>query len=130
MLVSILVAPYCWIYDQGLVIPALLQAAFLTRSRNLLIALAFLSALVEILFYSNPSFSYATVVWAYWTAPAWLAWYLLASSPSTTWGAVWSALTTRKHFQPEHSLIVASVESGVSEKEPGADAKEKNLLGN
>lgn len=83
MLVSILMAPYCWIYDQGLVIPALLQAAFLTRSRNLLIMLAFLSALVEILFYGNPSFPYASVIWAYWTAPAWLAWYLFASARST-----------------------------------------------
>jgi hypothetical protein len=48
MIVSVLVAPYSWIYDQGLVIPALLRGAFLARSRNLLIALAFLSALVEI----------------------------------------------------------------------------------
>lgn len=82
MLVSILVAPYAWIYDQGLVIPALLQAAFLTRSRNLLITLAFLSAFVEILFVFNASSQYSTAIWTYWTAPAWLIWYLAATVPS------------------------------------------------
>jgi hypothetical protein len=79
MLVSILAAPYSWIYDQGLVIPALLQGAFLTRRRSLLIALALLSALVEIvLFYSywQPT---AMPLWTYWAAPAWLVWYLLAT---------------------------------------------------
>ncbi len=79
MLVSILVAPYSWIYDQGLVIPALLQGAFLTRSRNLLIALAFLSALVEIALFRSLSHSKDLVYWTYWSAPAWLAWYLVAS---------------------------------------------------
>jgi hypothetical protein len=85
MLVSILVAPYCWIYDQGLVIPALLQGAFLTRYRNLLIALAFLSALVEIALFRSLSHPTAMALWTYWTAPAWLTWYLIARAPSTSW---------------------------------------------
>jgi len=79
MLVSILVAPYSWIYDQGLVIPALLQGAFLARSRSFLIALAFLSALVEIALLRSISHPTAMALWTYWTAPAWLVWYLLAS---------------------------------------------------
>jgi hypothetical protein len=79
MLVSILVAPYSWIYDQGLVIPALLQGAFLTRSRNLLIALAFMSALVEIALFRSLTHPNDIVFWTYWTAPAWLVWYLIAS---------------------------------------------------
>ncbi|MGO9316373.1 MAG: glycosyltransferase 87 family protein [Terracidiphilus sp.] len=79
MLVSILVAPYSWIYDQGLVIPALLQGAFLTRSRNLLLALAFLSALVEIALFRSIKQPTAMALWTYWTAPAWLVWHLCAS---------------------------------------------------
>ena len=78
MLVSLLVAPYSWIYDQGMVIPALLQGAYLTRSRNLLIALAFLSALVEIVIFRGLTYPKTMHLWMYWTAPAWLAWYLVA----------------------------------------------------
>jgi ABC-type cobalamin transport system permease subunit len=85
MLVSILVAPYSWIYDQGLVIPALLQGAFLTRSRNLLIALAFLSALVEMALLRSFSHPTAMALWTYWTAPAWLVWYGIARTPSARW---------------------------------------------
>ena len=79
MLVSILTAPYTFIYDQGLVIPALLRGAFLTRSRNLLIALAVLSALGEIALYRSFSHPPDLYLWTYWTAPAWLVWYLCAS---------------------------------------------------
>jgi hypothetical protein len=78
MLVSILTAPYALIYDQGLVMPALLRGAFLTRSRNLLIALAFLSALVEIALYRSLSHPPELFLWTYWTAPAWLIWYIVA----------------------------------------------------
>jgi hypothetical protein len=78
MLVSILAAPYAWIYDQGLVIPALLQAAFVARFRSLLIALAFLSALVEIALFRSFSHPTALFFGTYWTAPGWLVWYLCA----------------------------------------------------
>jgi hypothetical protein len=78
MLVSILAAPYAWIYDQGLVIPALLQAAFVARFRSLLIALAFLSALIEIALMRSFSHPTALFFWTYWTAPGWLVWYLCA----------------------------------------------------
>jgi hypothetical protein len=80
LLVSLLVAPYSWVYDQGIVIPALLQGAFLTRSRNLLIALAFLSAMVEVAIFRSFSHPRDLYLWNYWTAPAWLAWYLLAAA--------------------------------------------------
>ncbi len=79
MIVSVLVAPYSWIYDQGLVIPALLRGAFLARSRNLLIALAFLSALVEIALLRSIKYPTAMALWTYWSAPAWLVWYLFAN---------------------------------------------------
>jgi hypothetical protein len=80
MLVSILAAPYVWLYDQVLVIPALLQGAYLTRSRNMLAALALLSALVELALFGNIVKAGALYLWTIWTAPAWLAWYLFAGA--------------------------------------------------
>ena len=47
MVVSIFPASHCFIYDQGLVIPGLLQGAYLTRSRTLLVILALSSIVVE-----------------------------------------------------------------------------------
>lgn len=75
VLVSLLVAPYCWIYDQSLALPALLYGACRTALRPLLAALAVCYILIEIQpFYAanlaSPLFL--------WPAPAWLAWYLLA----------------------------------------------------
>ena len=48
MLVSVLVAPYTWLMDQAILIPALLHAAYLTRSRSLVAILALASAVIEI----------------------------------------------------------------------------------
>jgi hypothetical protein len=75
MLVSLLAAPYCWFYDQCLAIPALLQGAYATRSSNLLavLALAVLAMDVEVCAVRVFSPFYL------WTAPAWLAWYLMAN---------------------------------------------------
>jgi hypothetical protein len=47
MVVSIFATPCCLIYDLGLLIPGLLQDAYLTRSRTLLVILAFLSIVME-----------------------------------------------------------------------------------
>jgi hypothetical protein len=47
MVVSIFATPCCLIYDLGLLIPRLLQDAYLTRSRTLLVILAFLSIVME-----------------------------------------------------------------------------------
>jgi hypothetical protein len=76
MLVSILVAPYSWIFDQVLAIPALLQGAYWCRSRDLLFALALASAAIEIAFLGDYWATSALYRWTLWTAPAWLAWYL------------------------------------------------------
>jgi hypothetical protein len=78
MLVSLLAAPYCWLYDQCLAIPALLEGAYATRSRNLLtvLALAILVMDIELCAVKITSPLYL------WTAPAWLVWYLLASGRS------------------------------------------------
>jgi hypothetical protein len=76
MLVSILVAPYCWIIDESLAIPALLQGAYLTRFRPMLAVLALASVVIEAELMSGCKLFSDSYVW---TAPAWLAWYLYAT---------------------------------------------------
>lgn len=75
MLISLLTAPYSWVYDDCLAIPSLLQGAYSTRSRFLLTVLAFASVAMsaELLFGITIPTSFFL-----WTAPAWLAWYLCA----------------------------------------------------
>jgi hypothetical protein len=75
MLVSIVAAPYCFLYDQGLAIPALLDGAYRTRSRALLAILAYISILIDVELCGVK----ITSALYLWTAPVWLAWYLLAS---------------------------------------------------
>ncbi len=74
MLVSLVAAPYCWFYDQCLAIPALLEGAYATRSRNLIavLALAILVMDIQICVVQVISPLYL------WPAPAWLVWYLCA----------------------------------------------------
>ena len=75
MLVSLILAPYYWVYDDTLAVPALLRGAFLTRFRPLLVVLAFASLLIqgELLCGIRMSTAYYL-----WTAPVWLVWYLCA----------------------------------------------------
>jgi hypothetical protein len=79
MLVSILTAPYCWIFDQVVAIPALLHGAYTTRSRSALALLAGASLLLEIGLVCGIELPSAFYLW---TAPAWLAWYLFATASS------------------------------------------------
>ena len=79
ILVSILVAPYAWLYDQALAVPALMQGVYIARSRALLITLALLTVLVEVALMAiiwKPATLYT---WTLWSAPAWVIWYLLAT---------------------------------------------------
>jgi hypothetical protein len=71
---SLVVAPYCWIYDQSLALPALLWGASRTRKRWLLAWLAVASIVLEAqLFRSLP----LTSPWYWWPAPLWLVWTLV-----------------------------------------------------
>lgn len=79
MLVSLLVAPYSWIYDACVAIPALLYGAYTTRSRSVLMGLALLSASIEFTLLAGAWKSAAIFRWTLWSAPAWLGWYLIAS---------------------------------------------------
>lgn len=76
LLVSLFAAPYCWLYDQCLAIPALIHAGYVTRSRALITAFALL------IFAADAELCFIRVFspWWLWTAPAWLAWYLFASA--------------------------------------------------
>jgi len=75
MLVSLFVAPFGWIFDQTLAIPALLYAVSRNPSQVLLGALACLYMLVEVQIVSPFGLHSAAYLWP---APAWLVWYLLA----------------------------------------------------
>ncbi len=114
MLVSIVVAPYSWLFDQALAIPALLRGAYLTRQRSLLIALALLSAAVEIAMLCNIWKPSAVYLWTLWAAPAWLLWYL-AVLLAEGWNEYGPTLRARKwlaSLRPAHETVVAATTLG------------------
>jgi hypothetical protein len=80
MLVSLLAAPYCWLYDQCLAIPALLDTAYATRSRTLVSVLALLILVVDVELCAVKH-EVASPLYL-WTAPAWFVWYLFARGPA------------------------------------------------
>jgi len=77
MLVSVIVAPYAWLMDQAILLPALLHAAYFTRSRSLIAVLALASAVIELGALRGVALLHSPLY--LWTAPAWLAWYLYAT---------------------------------------------------
>jgi hypothetical protein len=77
MLLSILVAPYTWLVDQSLLIPALLHGVYLTRSRSMVAVLALASAVIELAPFLGLPLLHSPFY--LWTAPGWLAWYLVAT---------------------------------------------------
>lgn len=75
MLVSLIVAPYAWVIDHALAIPAILFAISRTSSRMTLSALAFIYLMVEAQIVSRLTLHSPAYLWV---APAWLAWYIAA----------------------------------------------------
>jgi hypothetical protein len=75
LLVSLLVAPFGWIFDQSLALPAILFAVSRNPSQTMLSILAFIYILIEVHLVSPFGLHSATYLWI---APAWLVWYLLA----------------------------------------------------
>ncbi len=75
ILVSLVVAPYCWPYDQTIAIPALLHGAYTTRSRIMLTILALSS--IPIMGAIMIGIKITTAFFLF-IAPAWLVWYLVA----------------------------------------------------
>ena len=74
MLVSLVFAPYCWLYDQGLAIPALLHRAYISRSGTLVVLIALAGLLIDL---ELCGFKISSGLYL-WTAPAWLLFYLMA----------------------------------------------------
>jgi Glycosyltransferase family 87 len=75
VLTSLLLAPYCFIYDQTLALPALLHSAYQTTSRRVLGALGLLYILIQVMELAaigNHSALYL------WPAFAWPVWNLIA----------------------------------------------------
>jgi hypothetical protein len=76
MVVSVVAAPYAWIMDQAVLIPALLHAAYLTRSRSLVAIFSLVSAAIGVwILRGDVQLQSAFYVWP---APVFLAWYLYA----------------------------------------------------
>jgi len=76
MLVSILVAPYCWLWDHSLAIPALLYGACRTPSRMVLAVLAVLFIALELQPYVFQVGLNSKIF--LWPAAAWVVWYAVA----------------------------------------------------
>lgn len=79
LLVSILAAPYSWIYDQIALIPAILHGAYVARSRYPLYVLALSSAFIEVVWLYTAWHPDAVHFWTIWLVPAWLVWYVATS---------------------------------------------------
>ena len=82
LMISVLVAPYAWLTDQVVLLPAILQVVYSysdsSRDRPLIwFALVDGTALCEVL----SGVQLDSVLFT-WTAAAWLAWYLWAMHPS------------------------------------------------
>jgi hypothetical protein len=81
MLVSLLVAPFGWIFDQSVAIPAILYAASRSISQTSLAVLALIYLLIEIQIISPFGLHSAAYLWP---APIWLLWYLAARASAHT----------------------------------------------
>jgi hypothetical protein len=80
-LISLLVAPYCWIWDQSLALPALLHSAYNTTSRRVLGALGVLYMLITVMQFTGVSYRSALYLW-----------------PALAW-SIWNSIA-RPHLQP------------------------------
>lgn len=76
-IVSLTVAPYSWFTDHVMLIPALLYALYISRSRTLTAVFALANAGVQLSIFGGGTRMLHSV-WMVWIAPFWLAWYLLA----------------------------------------------------
>lgn len=74
LLVSVLCAPYSWVSDQCILLPAVLMALYQTARR--VPALAAFLAIDAVMLAQAFRLPSMTSWWFVWTAPAWLVWYL------------------------------------------------------
>ncbi len=81
LLVSLFVAPFGWIFDQSLALPAILYAVARNASHTALSFLALIYVLIEIQLVSPFGLHSALYIWV---APAWLVWYFFARASART----------------------------------------------
>jgi hypothetical protein len=75
VLVSLLVAPFGWIFDQTLAIPAILYALSRKPSRVWIAVLALIYFAIEMQIGFHVELHSRAFLWI---APAWIVWYLFA----------------------------------------------------
>jgi hypothetical protein len=90
MLVSLLVAPYSWLVDQCVAVPALIYGLQATRSRILVALLAGASVIIEVAPLFGRSLLHSNFY--LWTSPAWLIWYIVATR-------------SRRDFRPRSGVL-------------------------
>jgi hypothetical protein len=78
VLVSLVAAPYSFVYDQSLAIPAVLHGAYKTRNRSLLVVLVCPLLIIGL----QATKVRISSAWYLWTSPVWLIWYLIACRPA------------------------------------------------
>jgi hypothetical protein len=76
LMVSVVCAPYSWVSDQCLLLPAVFAALFQSTSRGRILLLFLLIDAVAL--FQVMELSSMTSWWFVWMAPAWLLWYLYA----------------------------------------------------
>jgi hypothetical protein len=80
LLVSVLVAPYAWFTDESLLLPAIMAGLY--RACNSRASINVFAVLAGIALLEVVAGVPLASVYYLWTAPAWLVWYLIASSRS------------------------------------------------
>jgi Glycosyltransferase family 87 len=77
LLVSVMCAPYCWITDEAVLLPAIVTGLYwAVKSRRLVLLLGLVAGIALIEFFAaNVEI---TTLYYLWTTPAWLAWFLIA----------------------------------------------------
>lgn len=101
VLVSLFAAPFGWIFDQAVAIPAILLAVARNVSHTMLLVLALLYIALEAQIISH--FGLHSPLYL-WPAPAWLVWYLFARA------------SARRASDPPRGRI------GFTPEQPAADA--------
>jgi hypothetical protein len=78
LLVSIMVAPYAWVTDEAVLLPAILVSLYrASEARRSLIPFMCIAGVALIEVFAGAGIS----TWFYlWTTPAWLCWYLYATA--------------------------------------------------
>jgi hypothetical protein len=80
VLIGVLCAPYAWLTDEAVLLPAVLAGVYRARATDRsVVPIALVSAVALVELYANVRIT----AWYYtWTTPAWLAWWLYAMRPA------------------------------------------------